>query len=177
MEGKSYLLTREGSQLKVTELDGSIPPQEEFEIVFGSMQSLGLPNPLAEFLLGRSIQVGQSIELPQAIASDMLGIGHEFGEVDRFQLELKELASLAGQQCAVFVANINVGGQANSPMDLQVTGTVVILTESCRTLLAELSGPLTMNSVERTSRGNVQYQAQGSMSVAVRSDYGRNSRQ
>ena len=80
VEGKTYLLTRKGEQLIVRYPDGTIPPKEEFEIVFGSMQSLGKPNPLGKFLLERSFEIGQTIELPQEIAAGMLGLGHELGQ-------------------------------------------------------------------------------------------------
>ncbi len=77
VEGKTYLLTRQGKQLLVTDPQGVIPPREEFKIVFSSMQSLGLPNPLAQFLLTRTIQVGQTLELPKEIDSQMFGFGNE----------------------------------------------------------------------------------------------------
>ena len=90
VEGKTYLLTRDGERLIVKYTDGTIPPAEEFEIVFGSLQSLGRPNPLAEFLLNRGFRIGESIELPLSLAQQMLGFGSELGEVTRFELTLKE---------------------------------------------------------------------------------------
>ena len=175
VEGKTYLLTRQGEQLLVTDPQGVIPPREEFEIVFSSMQSLGLPNPLAQFLLTRTIQVGQTLELPKEIAAQMLGFGNELGEVKRFQLQLDELSTFEGEPCAVFAATIEVIGTASQPMQISVTGPVVILTETCRTVVTDLTGPLSFDEVERTSLGSYQYRAAGTMRVAVRASYAKRS--
>lgn len=171
VEGKNYLLTRQGEQLLVTDGEGTIPPRDEFEIVFSSMQSLGLPNPLAQFLLGRTIQVGQTLELPREIAERMLSLGNELGEVKRFELQLQEMSTYGGEPCAVFAAKIEVAGGAGSPMQIDVTGSVVILTESCRTVVTDLSGPISFNETQLTSQGNYQYQGTGTMRAAVRARY------
>ncbi len=173
VEGKTYLLTRQGKQLLVTDTQGAIPPREEFEIVFTSMQSLGLPNLMAQFLLTRTIHVGQTLELPKDIAEQMLGFGNELGEVKRFQLQLKELSTFEGEPCAVFAATIEVVGTASQPMQISVTGPVVILTETCRTVVTDLTGPLSFEAVERTSQGSYQYRATGTMRAAVRACYAK----
>ena len=173
VEGKTYLLTRQGKQLLVTDPQGVIPPREEFEIVLGSMQSLGLPNPLAQFLLTRTIHVGQTLELPKEIAEQMLGYGNELGEVKRFQLQLDELSTFEGEPSAVFAASIEVVGTASQPMQINVTGPVVILTETCRTVVTDLTGPLSFDAHQRTSQGSYQYRATGTMRVAVRARYAK----
>lgn len=171
VEGKTYLLTRKEGQLNVRYPDNTIPPKEEFEIVFGSMQSLGKPNPLAKFLLERDFKLGQTLELPQEIAAGMLGLGEEIGQVTKFQLTLAELKEFSGHPCAEFTANIHMGSGPGSSLSLQATGPVVIRLDTCRTVLADFTGPLQMNSVEQTPQGSYQHQAEGSLRVAVRSDY------
>ena len=171
IEGKTYLLTRQGEQLLVTDLQGTIPPREEFEIVFNSMQSLGKPNPLAQFLLERTIRVGQTLELPQEIAGQMLGFGNELGQVEKFELQLKELSTFDGAPCAVFAASIAIAGGVGGPMQIDVTGPVMILTETCRTVVTDLTGPLSFDTLRQTSQGNFRYEATGTMRAAVRARY------
>jgi hypothetical protein len=176
VEGKTYLLTRQGEQLLVTDAQGAIPPRDEFEIVFSSMQSLGLPNPLAQFLLDRTIHVGQSLELSKEIAAQMLGFGDELGEVKRFELELKELSTYEGAPCAVFAATIEIAGNgeaAGDSMQINVTGPVVILTETCRTVVTDLTGPLSFDAHQHTSLGSYQYRATGTMRATVRARYAK----
>ena len=171
VEGKTYVLTREGQRLLVKYEDGTLPPAEEFEIVLNSMQSLGRPNPLAEYLLNREFQMGQKIELPLSLAQQMLGFGSELGEVTKFELTLHEVKDFEGAHCAVFESAIQVGGQPNSPLSLEAKGPVIIRLDTCRTVLADFSGPLKMSAIHSTSQGSFQQQAEGSMRVAIRSKY------
>ncbi|MGI9429862.1 MAG: hypothetical protein ACR2NM_14465 [Bythopirellula sp.] len=173
VEQNSYLVTRQGEQLLVTDVEGALPPKEEFELVVTSMQNLGLPNPLAKVLLGRTLRIGEQLQLPQDIAQQLMGFGEQFGEVKQFELELKSIEQIEAQPCAVFAATIEAVGEAHNPVRIRAFGQVVIQTETCRTVRAELSGPMTLSTVEHTPAGSYQYKAQGSMRVAVKSQYGR----
>ena len=68
---------------------------------------------------------------------------------------------------------IEVVGTASQPMQIRVTGQVVILTETCRTVVTDLTGPLSFDEVERTSLGSYHYRAAGTMRVAVRASYAK----
>ena len=61
VEGKVYDCRRDGDQIAVTDQAGNIPPIDEFQIVADNMQSLGQANPLTDFLVGRTIGIGQQI--------------------------------------------------------------------------------------------------------------------
>lgn len=172
IEKKSYLVTRDGEQLQITDPEGVLPPKEEFELVAAGLQNFGLPNPLAEVLLGRTIRVGERLQLPQAIAQQMMGLGQQFGEVKQFELELKSIQQIEDQSCAVFGATIDAVGDAENPVRIRAFGQVVIQTATCRTVRADLSGPLTLSTVEHTPAGSFQYKAQGNMRVALKARYG-----
>jgi len=176
VEKHSYFVTRDGKQLLVTDTDGAIPPQAEYEIVAGSLQNLGLPNPLIKFLLGRTVRVGEKLQLPQAIAEEVMGLGDQFSKVEEFELELKSIEAVDGHRCAVFAAKVAAVGDASSPVRIQAFGKVVIQEQSCRVVRAELSGPLSLSTVEQTARGDFQYSARGNMRVAVEAQYGRATR-
>lgn len=172
VEKKSYFVTRAGEQLLVTETEGAIPSQAEFEIVVTGLQNLGRPNPLIKYLLGKTMHVGDRITLPREIAEQLMGFGGEFGRVEKFELQLKSLKDIEGQPCAIFAATIEaVGGVAN-PIRIHAFGEVAIQTETCRTVSAEISGPLTLSVAEHTPQGSFQYKAQGTMRLAVKSMYG-----
>jgi len=172
VEKQSYFVTREGERLLVTDVDGAIPSQAEFEIIVTSLQNLGLPNPLVKFLLHRTIRVGERLQLPQAIAEQLMGFGDQFGTVEQFELELKSVEEIDGEQCAVFASTIEAVGEASNPVRIKAFGKVIIQTETCRTVRAELSGPLTLSAVEHTPQGSFEYAVQGSMRLAVRAQYG-----
>jgi len=172
VEKKSYFVARKGEQLLVTDSDGSLPPQKEFEIVVTSLQNFGLPNPLVKFLLGRTVRVGERLLLPQVIGEQLMGFGGELGKVEKFELELKAIRTLDEQPCAVFSATIEAVGQEPSPVRIHAHGQVVIQTKTSRVVRATLSGPLTLSAVEQTAAGPFQYLAKGGMRVSIESQYG-----
>jgi hypothetical protein len=167
VEGKSYLITRSGTNLMVTDTDGAIPTQQEFEIVVNSMESFGQPNPLATFLLTREIRVGDRLEVPLDVASKMMGFD-SLGDVQRFELHLVEVKEINGKQCAVFAATIAALGKPDNPLNVQAQGNVVIEIATCRTLEATLTGPLSLQTADQTT----EYTATGDLLLAIRSQYG-----
>jgi hypothetical protein len=166
VEGKTYFITRQAERLLVTDSEGAIPTQQEYEIVVNSMDTFGQPNPLAQFLLSKQIRVGERLEIPQNIAGDMMGFD-SLGEVQKFELLLSEVKSVNGKQCAVFVATIVAQGKPENPLNVQATGNVVIELATCRTLEATLSGPLAMQSTDQKT----EYSATGDLLLAIRSQY------
>lgn len=166
VEGKSYLITRNAATLMVTDSEGSIPTQQEFEIVVNSMESFGQPNPLATFLLTREIRVGDRLEVPLDVASKMMGFD-SLGEVQRFELYLTEVKEINGKPCAVFAATIAALGKPDNPLSVQAQGNVVIEIATCRTLEATLTGPLSLQTTDQ----NTEYAATGDLLLAIRSQY------
>jgi len=172
VEGNSYLVTRiDDERLKVTDMNGSLPTRDEFELVVQSAATLGLPNPLAEFLLRRSIRVGEKLRVPQSLAREILGFD-QLGEVKSFTLDLREIREVDDKQCAVFAANIEAEGDESSPLRINVDGEVVIEIATCRTVAASLTGPMTMHAAEE----EFEYQADGSILVAIQARYGSKGR-
>ena len=172
VEKKSYFVTRNGDRLHVTDEEGAIPTQAEYAIVVSGLQSLGLPNPLVSHLVGKTMRVGDRLQLPRKIAEQMMGFGGELGSVEKFELQLKSIDAIDGQQCAVFAASIEAVGEIANPIRIHAYGQVAIQTETCRTVQAEISGPLTLSAAEHTPQGSFEYKAQGSMRLAVKSEYG-----
>jgi len=168
VEGKSYLVERSGEQLFVTDPQGTIPLQNEFEIVVNSVQTLGLPNPLAKILLQRTVHVGDRIELPSELAEPIMGLGDSLGKVQKFELELKELLMVDAQRCALFDATIEIRGRQGDPTEVDIDGSITIQTDTCRTIEAKLAGPLHMTAAEQS----YQVTAAGEFRVAIRSHYG-----
>jgi hypothetical protein len=166
VEGKSYLIARNGTTLVVTDSEGAIPTQQEFEIVVNSMESFGQPNPLATFLLTREIRLGDRLEVPLDIASKMMGFD-SLGEVQQFELHLTEVKEINRKQCAVFAATIAALGKPDNPLNVQAQGKVVIEIATCRTLEATLTGPLSLQTTDH----NTEYNATGDLLLAIRSQY------
>jgi hypothetical protein len=183
VEGKTYRCRREGDELRITDAQGDIPPLDEFEIVAQNMDSLGRANPLADFLAGRTVNVGQTIQLPNELAQKLLGLGDTLGEVTRFSLTLNKVAPfdaapgtrhtvLPGAGLAVFRASIDAASNDSSQMRLQLDGTLVIQAETCRAVQASLTGPIGMSETRGSLTATYQMTGTGKMTVNIASIYG-----
>ena len=67
--GKTYFVARVGEDLVITDEQGAAPPEDQRTIVARSLAGLGRPNPLAAFLNGRTLAVGETVRLPPSSAS------------------------------------------------------------------------------------------------------------
>ena len=167
VEGKSYLVRRQGKNLRITDLQGAIPTQKEFEIVLASVQTLGLRNQLAEFLVRQVIHVGDCFVLPKELAKQVMGFDEQLGQVQKFELELKSLQKIEGETYAQFEAKIAIRGNPSNPIKIDITGQVLIQTATCRTVEANFTGPLRL----AVSEASYQVTADGGIEMAMRSQY------
>lgn len=180
IEGKTYLMRREGDKLTVTDAEGTIPPLDEFKLVMESLESVGKPNPLGELLAGRTLAVGDRLLVPREMARTILGLGDQLGTVRRFELSLVRTTDAKASNekvdanlTAVFKAHIEVAPNDSSPLSVTLDGELAVEPSSCRLLAIDLAGPVGMSSVERTAGGIYQYSAAGELKMAMRSQYGR----
>lgn len=145
--GHTYTCRRlEDDSLQITRNDGSFPSPEEHRLVSESMAALGRPNPLAEFLAGKTITVGEKLQLPAELGAGMLGSGAAMGNVSRFDLTLKEVADEEGTRVATFDAELEAVGEKKTQMRLLVIGMLKVEVDTCRTTHLQLTGPLGMAS-------------------------------
>lgn len=166
VEGKSYIVTRSGKQLLVTDAEGAIPPRREYEIVVNSMETFGKPSPLAEFLLQRELHIGDRLEVPRDLAADMMGFD-QFGSVERFELAVNAVREVDGRPCVLFTAAISTQGEPNDPLRVTAEGTIAVELATTRTVQATLRGPLTVTTVEHEAECT----ATGEVLVAIHSYY------
>jgi hypothetical protein len=171
VEGRAYECRRAGDQIMVTNQGGDIPPLEEFQIVAENMQSLGQPNPLAEYLAGRTVGIGQQLTLPREVAERLLGIGDSLGQIDKFVLTLEDVRRVDGVPCAFFQANVEAASSDSSQMRLELVGPLVIQIESCRAVQADLVGPIGMIETRGSLDHTYQMAGTGRMAVRIVSTY------
>jgi hypothetical protein len=147
IQGKTYLCLREpgeNGKLFITDEAGNVPPAEECDMVAQQMGVVGRRNPFAQFLAGRTIAVGENVELPKELAAQIFNLGDAFGEVTQFTLTLQKTQPEGGANCAVFLANVEAASSDASQMRLQVEGPLVVQVDSCRAVRIGLVGPIGM---------------------------------
>jgi hypothetical protein len=171
VEGKSYRCRRDGETLLVTDEAGKIPPLAESEIVTQNMETLGRPNPLADFLSGKTLTVGQQLAVPSEVAEKLLGLGGEMGGVTRFELTLANVIEIDGATCAEFRASIEAASNDSSQMRLVVEGPLVIQVDTCRAVAANFTGPIGMSETRGSLTATYQMAGTGNMTVSIASNY------
>ena len=174
VQGKTYICRRdtgENGELVVTDEAGNRPPTEEYEIVTQQMQMVGRANPLAQFLDGRTIAVGEKVELPAAVASQVFNLGDKFGKVSRFTLTLKQVQTEGGVKGAVFQANVEAFANAATQMRLEVEGPLVVDVATCRAQKIYLVGPIGMSETRGSYSTAYQVIGTGKLQMSIASIY------
>jgi hypothetical protein len=174
VQGKTYICKRdsgENGELVVTDEAGNRPPTDEYEIVAQQMQMVGRPNPLAQFFAGRKIAVGEKVELPSAVASQVFNLGDKFGKVSRFTLTLKKLQTEGSKTWAVFQADVEAFANAATQMRLEVEGPLVIDVATCRAQKISLIGPIGMSETRGSYSTAYQLIGTGKLQMSIASFY------
>jgi hypothetical protein len=174
VQGKTYICRRtsgENGELVVTDESGNRPPTDEYEIVAQQMQMVGRQNPLAQFLSGRTIAVGEKIELPNSVASQIFNLGDKFGKVSRFTLTLQKVQVEGGVTCAVFQANVEAVANAATQMRLEVEGPLAVDVATCRAQKISLVGPIGMSETRGSYSTAYQVIGTGKLQMSIASTY------
>ena len=174
VQGKTYICRRdsgENGEMVVTDEAGNRPPTDEYEIVAQQMQMVGRPNPLAQYLDGRTITVGEKVELPAAVASQVFNLGDKFGKVSRFTLMLKKVQTEDDVKCAMFQANVEAFANAATQMRLEVEGPLVVDVATCRAQKISLGGPIGMSETRGSYSTAYQVIGTGKLQMSVASIY------
>ncbi len=127
--------------LHVTYQDGTVPPAEELEIVRLNMQSVGTLNPLAEFLHGRRVQIGEELALPPELAAK-LGWRQEYGSVERVGLRLDEVKTVDSVACGVFTTTMTGIPVAGERWGTSMKGTIFVEIATCRVVTIDMRANL-----------------------------------
>ena len=176
IEGKTYLMSRIGELLTVTDAEGAIPPLEEYKLVAESLENVGKANPLAELLTSRPIAVGERLLVPRDIVQPLLGFDDPLGTVHRFELTLVRVDPADAERptpVGVFETAVEVRPDDRSPLAISLHGHMAIEIETCRLVAVDLTGPVQISSIERTAGGIFQFSAGGDLNMAIRSQYDR----
>jgi hypothetical protein len=174
VQGKTYICRRnngEKGELVVIDAAGNRPPSDEYEIVSQQMQIVGRPNPLAQFLAGRTIAVGDKVELPKEIASQIFNLGDGFGRVTRFTLTLQKVTTENSVTSAAFLAAVEASSNNATQMRLEVEGPLVVDVASCRAQKISLVGPIGMSQSRGTYSTAYQMIGTGRLQMSIASTY------
>jgi hypothetical protein len=174
VQGKTYHCRRDlgdDAKLLVTAPDGQTPSPEECEIVEQNMEMVGRANPLAQFLAGRTVAVGETVVLPKDLARQLFNLGNRFGDVSRFDLVLENVETHDGELCAAFLARVEAASNDSSQMRMQVEGPLVIQIDTCRAVRLALTGPIGMSETRGSYSTAYQLLGTGQLKMSIDSAY------
>lgn len=170
VHGKSYLVSRRENQpLRITDMHGGDPPPEEKEIVARAAEAIGRANPLAELLNGRTITVGQRVEVPRDIANELLGFREAIGDVQQFVLTLQKARTRHGTPCAAFDAHIVARPPDNPTKPLVVKGQMLIEQTTCRVAQLAVTCPVQFRENRGPEGGRFTVHGKGALQVTMHS--------
>lgn len=165
-----YFVHRIGDSLQITDDKGKAITEEENKILQEQLQNFGKPNPLAEFLNGQRIRVGQSVQVPEEVASQLLGMAGRSAKTDKLALTLVAVQQLQGQPVAVFETLLKTNGQEKS-MSLVMKGELTVEANTCRTRSIRLLGPVAISETKGPAVGRFMVHTTGTLKVAITTDF------
>jgi hypothetical protein len=174
VQGKTYLCHREPGDdgaLIITDESESSPPADEYEIVSQQMEMVGRPNPLAKFLSGRTIAIGEKLTLPKEVAAQIFNLSDKFGEVTQFTLALQKVEGDGTGRRAVFLASVEAASTDASQMRLQIEGPLLVEVDTCRATSIGLIGPIGMAETRGTYSTSYQVIGTGRLQLKIASEY------
>ena len=167
IEGKSYIVERKANDLIVTDPAGHDVPEEERMLVTASMDAVGHLNPLGMFLDSKKIAVGQTVNLPNDMASDLLGVKEAGGEAQKVELTLHDMATdEEGRHLANF--NMLVVLKLAGGGTMEVKGQLQLEPDTCQIAVATFDGPVSLHEQQGPKGHTFEIASEGTMKVAVR---------
>ncbi len=169
IEGKSYLVERRGLPfpLVITAADGKAVADDERTLVAGNMDSIGYRNQLGRFLHGKSVSIGETLQLPKEMAAELLGMREANGDAQRLELKLSGTHRESGRRIADFATVLIVKMGSSSTLDL--SGDLQIDIDTCRVIAADFSGSISSRDAQADHGEVVDVLTDGTLKVAIKS--------
>ena len=152
VSGKSYQVSRTKNGLSITTIDGTTPPANELALLRANLEAFGLPNPIAAYFDGKTMRVGQSVDLPIELAKELLGFQDGVGNVSSLRMKLTKLQNSKAGRLAVFDTNL-AAKQSKDGVQITLQGQLAMEIDSCRTVAVSLSGPVAVDEVRGPKNG------------------------
>ncbi|MBL8620390.1 MAG: hypothetical protein JNK64_03775 [Myxococcales bacterium] len=142
--GKTYVVWREGGELKVTYEDGSAPPADEIKAVSKSNRSVGKPDVLDKFLAGQVWKTGVKVDLPADVLAEMNQA--KGGDVEPSLTAMSFTLQTADDAVATMAMTMTMAGKSpTGEMGIELAGTAKVDRKTGRPVEVAATGPFTAN--------------------------------
>jgi len=174
VQGRTYLVRKEGKALVVTDGEGQAAPAEEADFLRQDYDDLGAAPKLGAFLHGRKIALGERLDLSGDAGREALHMKESDFKVQAFALTLKAVRQAGDRKCAVFDAELKLSlkdGAMELTMDPK--GEMVVTVDQCWPVTTTLAGPIKVTG-QQTEGGDVTtMEGGGAVQVSFSCQYGQ----
>ncbi|MCK6527014.1 hypothetical protein L6R50_05435 [Myxococcota bacterium] len=147
IQGRTYLVAREGGALVVADPEGKPVPGPEAEAVRGRNGGLGGPAPFQDVLAGMDFPPGERVVLPDAVARGVLDVYEEDAAVSDFGLVRTGSRREEGREIALFDASVRMSMRdpAGFGLDIDLLGKMEVYADDVRFGSIRMAGPVTVS--------------------------------
>ena len=173
---QTYFVARdEQGKLGFADQTGGKVTEEEDKLLRKQFETFGKPNPLAQFLDGKRLEVGQSLKVPEAVARELLGLTGKKASTEELVLRLVKTKLVRNREFAVFDTLLRTSTDENT-MSMLMKGELVIEAETCRTQSIRLHGPIAITDTRGPTEGRFTVSTNGTLDVNVDTSFAATGR-
>ncbi|HWM92230.1 MAG TPA: hypothetical protein VN493_15805 [Thermoanaerobaculia bacterium] len=168
--GKTFLV----NATRVTDERGGPADPKAAVQVAGDFALLARAEPFCRFLDGRTVALGETLEIEPGTAGLFLGISEVEEEVQQLALTLREVAPRQGMSAAVFEMQVRSTSRRmeGAVISVQAAGLATVSAD-CRLLSMEMAGPLTIAGSSQEEGKTIDVRGTGRVKMVVRLEYDR----
>ena len=137
--------------------------------------NVGRPDPFCAFMAGRSLAVGERLEVSPDVAGPFLGTTGDDEEVQHLSLTLREVTNLRGAPAALFEIQVKVlsAMEEDFAIAFHAAGLATVSVADCRPLSLEMTGPMSVAGRSREGGRTLDLRGTGRVRAVMRREYGR----
>ena len=163
--GNTYVAERGGNGLKIRYDRGEAPPEEEQRLVRQELEGIFHGRQLASLLAGKTLEVGESLEVEPKVARRLLGDAEQV-ELSDMRLKLRRVKGKGEGRMAVFDVQASLTmHQEGLQLKSELSGFVEIEVNTLWTRELTLHGPLELSAPAQEAEIE-----SGSLSIELHSD-------
>lgn len=172
LSGRSFILKKVDGAIKVTDKDGGKVEEAMAKDVTRLFKDefAGRSRQFGSLLAGKSVQVGQSFKVPDAIARSFITprrSGQKEFDIQACSITMKSKAMVNGRVVALFDMVLKLKGSPNPVIDVafDFKGTLEIEVDGCWTRAIQLKGPVTISGEQNQGGMKIEIEGIGSMKL------------
>ena len=169
VKGKTYIVEKGEDGLKITDESGETPSPAEIKQVSDDFKNLGTLDKMSKFLDGKTVKIGEAIDLPKDIAQSILGTKKDDPiQVKKFRLKLTKINPDMG----LFKITVEFEGAPTpgTSMSMTLKGKIGV-TPGCWPLDAKMKGTVEIEGSPGPPEQKIELTGSGPVTITASNSY------